>query len=138
MAMRLLALSAFLLPMAAAASAAAQPSCGDAPRTVIEYVGFSLDGAAEDERAELASAVGQLVARFGLQCGYHLTLHVTRRSGGYEVAPRVASLTDACRFSIRVREDGRFRSAGGRHLPDAIIEAAELGIETRRRDCRDP
>ncbi len=130
MLIRLLALSAFLLSTTATASAMAQPSCGDRPRSVIQYLGFNPDrDLDEDGRHELELAVGALIARFNLRCGYRVTLNVDRRSGDYEVRPEVDSLADACDYSVRVREGTAYRSARGRRLADALTEAATLGVE---------
>jgi hypothetical protein len=137
MVMRLLALSASLLSMTAAGSAAAQ-ACGDVPTTTIEYVGFNPAGLSADDRGELESSVGELVARFSLRCGYRVLLTVRRRHGAFEVTPSVESTSSACTYTIRVREDGLTRTARGRRLADAISEAAALGSEVRRRHCPDP
>lgn len=126
MVMRLWAMSAFLLSLMAAASASAQLSCGETPRSEILYHGYS---PTESEQDELATALGQLLSRFSLRCGWRIDVHVSRRSGGFEVVADATGMTDGCRYELRIRHGGRAARGGrGSVVASAIEEIANLGV----------
>lgn len=134
--MRLLALSLFLLVLMVTASVSAQLACGDRPRTTIEYVGFRVEDAPPEERESLEMAVGSLIARFNLRCGWRLVLTVSGRTGRFEVRPNATELDGGCEWELRVR-DGRTRRPGrGTSLAAAITEVADAGTSRpSRRAC---
>lgn len=134
--LRLLALSLFLLVLMVTASTSAQLACGDRPRTTVEYAGFRVEGISPEEREALEMAVGSLIARFNLRCGWRLVLDVRRRSGGFEVRPNATELAGDCEWEFRVRASGSRRGGRGASVAAAIEDVVNSGA-TRIRGCPD-
>lgn len=136
MLLRLLALSLFLLVLMVAASASAQLGCEERPRTTVEYVGFRVEGISPEEREALEMAVGALIARFNLRCGWRLVLTVSGRSGRFEVRPNATELDGGCEWELRIRAGGSRRGGRGTDLASAVEDVATNGASRpSRREC---